>query len=251
MAEFRSYVGHRKLEIVNTKYFSENDIYMNRTHLPNPPTNHSPRLVSNVARKTTSSSSSPSSQNFKDSERKRRNRVTKYKVSAVEGRVKTSFRNAVRVIKARLAESSSRQNRSKAYGLRDRQSEPATVNWFRKMPTCSTGSQGMHTQPRESYSLGCIQARDDPRFRAYERSGGGRRSFHGETVYQSTLFGAYQENEVVYYISTQILSPEASRQSHIRKRLSLQYPSVITKRFVPLSFEGWLTHKYQQQLRDH
>ncbi|KAK4411995.1 hypothetical protein Salat_2978400 [Sesamum alatum] len=44
---------------------------------------------------------------------------------------------------------------------------------------------------------------------------------------ESTIKGAAS------YISTQIPSPEASRQSHIRKSLSLRYPSVITKHSGP------------------
>lgn len=49
----------------------------------------------------------------------------------------------------------------------------------------------------------------------------------GDDPNESTIKGA------VSYISTQIPSPEASRQSHIRKSLSLRYPSVITKRSGP------------------
>ncbi|KAK4412340.1 hypothetical protein Salat_2985600 [Sesamum alatum] len=49
----------------------------------------------------------------------------------------------------------------------------------------------------------------------------------GDDPNESTIKGAAS------YISTQIPSPEASRQSHIRKSLSLRYPSVITKHSGP------------------
>ncbi|XP_077250787.1 uncharacterized protein LOC143890109 [Tasmannia lanceolata] len=86
---FRSYAGgDRKLEIVNGKAFSANQIYVSEPSRSNP----DPPRARTKANKAVSSSSK--SWSFNDPEMKRRKRVASYKIYAVEGKVKASFRKS-------------------------------------------------------------------------------------------------------------------------------------------------------------
>ncbi|ERN16791.1 hypothetical protein AMTRI_Chr02g263980 [Amborella trichopoda] len=98
MADYQGYrtYGDRKLEIVNGKAFSANQSYLAARSPPRlPPV------------KTTGKSKSRSSVRpwcLSDPEMKRRKRVAGYKVYAVEGRVKASFRRSFRWIKDKCSE---------------------------------------------------------------------------------------------------------------------------------------------------
>ncbi|KAF8387786.1 hypothetical protein HHK36_026441 [Tetracentron sinense] len=92
---YRSYGGDRKLEIVNGKAFSANQIYTSRARSPDPP---------RMSKPSRSSSSKSKSWSFNDPEMKRRKRVAQYKVYAVEGKYKASFRKGFRWIKSKCSE---------------------------------------------------------------------------------------------------------------------------------------------------
>ncbi|XP_042518543.1 uncharacterized protein LOC122092284 [Macadamia integrifolia] len=102
---YRTYGGDRKLEIVNGKVFSANQIYVPRSRSPDPPPY--PSRVSKTKKSSSSSSSSSSSiksWSLNDPEMKRRKRVAKYKVYAVEGKVKESFRRGIRWFKNKCSQ---------------------------------------------------------------------------------------------------------------------------------------------------
>ncbi|XP_043710615.1 uncharacterized protein LOC122659579 [Telopea speciosissima] len=105
MANFRStyrtYGGDRKVEVVHGKTFSANQIYITRTRSPDPPP---PPPRNSRAKKSSSSSSSIKSWSFNDPEMKRRKRVARYKIYAVEGKVKESFRKGIRWIKNKCSQ---------------------------------------------------------------------------------------------------------------------------------------------------
>ncbi|KAK6937324.1 Protein of unknown function DUF3511 [Dillenia turbinata] len=99
MSEFssKSYGGDRRMEIVVSGRTSSsssvaNQIYMTRPRSPDLPPIPPPRLNQRTSHETTSSL--PWS--FNDPEMKRKKRVAKYKVYAVEGRVKASLRRGLR-----------------------------------------------------------------------------------------------------------------------------------------------------------
>eukprot|EP00262_Sarcandra_glabra_P010908 TRINITY_DN2654_c0_g1_i2.p1 TRINITY_DN2654_c0_g1~~TRINITY_DN2654_c0_g1_i2.p1 ORF type:complete len:106 (+),score=0.76 TRINITY_DN2654_c0_g1_i2:204-521(+) len=93
---YGTYGGDRKLEIVNGRAFSTNQKYITRARSPDPPP-----IPSRVKVKNTSSVKPWS---FNDPEMKRRKRVAGYKVYAVEGKVKASFRKGFRWIKEKCSE---------------------------------------------------------------------------------------------------------------------------------------------------
>ncbi|KAJ4954538.1 hypothetical protein NE237_011321 [Protea cynaroides] len=99
MEDFRSshrtYGGDRKLEIVNRNIFSANQMYVSRSISPDAPP--IPQRID--SRGSKSSSSSKKAWSFNDPETKRRKRVAKYKVYAVEGKIKASFRRGFRWLK--------------------------------------------------------------------------------------------------------------------------------------------------------
>ncbi|XP_043721150.1 uncharacterized protein LOC122668679 [Telopea speciosissima] len=99
-SSFRTYGGDRKLEIVNGKVFSANQIYVSRPSSPDPPP-LPPRI--NRGSKS-SSSSSKKSWSFNDPDMKRRKRIAKYKLYTVEGKVKSSFRRGFRWLKNKCSE---------------------------------------------------------------------------------------------------------------------------------------------------
>ncbi|XP_058077281.1 uncharacterized protein LOC131225720 [Magnolia sinica] len=96
--------GVRNLEIVNGREFSSGQTYFDP-----PPPNRPTSIVSSSAHrsgkaKASSSSGSKSSWSFNDPEMKRRKRVAKYKMYAMEGKVKASFRKGFRWIKHKCSE---------------------------------------------------------------------------------------------------------------------------------------------------
>ncbi|KAJ4969530.1 hypothetical protein NE237_016231 [Protea cynaroides] len=104
MAAFRpsygTYGRDQKLENVNGKEFSANQAYSYRSHSPDPP----PRPSYNSRASKKSSSSSSKSWSFNNPDMKRRKRVAQYKIYAVEGKVKSSFRRGLRWIKNKCSE---------------------------------------------------------------------------------------------------------------------------------------------------
>ncbi|XP_030945983.1 uncharacterized protein LOC126708182 [Quercus robur] len=89
--------GDRRLEIVSGKGFNSNHVYATRIDSPDlPPVPYA------MARASQDGSSKP--WGFNDPEVKRKKRIAQYKVYTVEGKVKASFRNGFRWIKAKCSQ---------------------------------------------------------------------------------------------------------------------------------------------------
>ncbi|KAL5996314.1 hypothetical protein ACLOJK_026390 [Asimina triloba] len=103
-AGFDNY-GDRKLEIVHGRTFTSTHTYYGPP-VPASSYDHHPHPHPQPRTKQTKapSSSSSSAWGFNDPEMKRRKRVAKYKMYAVEGKVKSSFRKSFRWLKRRCSE---------------------------------------------------------------------------------------------------------------------------------------------------
>ncbi|XP_065631301.1 uncharacterized protein LOC112034949 [Quercus suber] len=89
--------GDRRLEIVSGKGFNSSHVYATRINSPDLPP--APYVMSGESQ---DGSSKP--WGFNDPEVKRKKRIAQYKVYTVEGKVKASFRNGFRWIKAKCSQ---------------------------------------------------------------------------------------------------------------------------------------------------
>lgn len=85
--------GHRPYGIVSGKTYSSNHSYTSRSGSPDLPS-----VQGNVSR------ASQSGLGLKDAEAKRKKRIAKYKVYAVEGKVKATLRKGLRWMKNKCSQ---------------------------------------------------------------------------------------------------------------------------------------------------